>query len=114
MLNRKHRFHGHNSLNYVYRRGKIVRSPYCAMHFAKGKYDNYRVAVVVNKKVAKSAPHRNRIRRRLYEAIRQLADDLLTNQDIVVTVFDEQFLNLEAKEIDNSIKRQLEQIAKLS
>jgi ribonuclease P protein component len=83
------------------------------MKFVSGKHNNYRVAVVVSKKVAKSAPSRNRIRRRLYEAIR-LNDTKLTNQDIVVTIFDERFLEMPSIDLQKSIKRQLEQIAKWS
>jgi ribonuclease P protein component len=83
------------------------------MKFVGGKYDNYRVSVVVSKKVAKSAPDRNRIRRRVYEAIR-LNDKTLKNQDIVVTIFDNRFLDLPSEDLHKSIKRQLEQIAKWS
>lgn len=112
MLSKIHRFHGHTSLNFVYRKGDTVRSPYCAMRFAPGKYDTFRVAVVVSKKVAKAAPDRNRIRRRVYESIRLLAPGLLTNQDIVVTIFDDRFLTLPHDELTDSIKRQLTHIAK--
>lgn len=109
MLSKKHRFHGHNSLNYVYRRGATARSPFCAMRYVPGKYENYRVAVVVSKKVAKSAPKRNRIRRRVYEAVR-LASDKLTNQDIVITIFDDRFLSMEHSQLQDSINRQIDQI----
>jgi len=112
MLAKIHRFHRRGSLNYVYRKGQITRSPYCLMRFAKGKNDFYRIAVVVNKKVAKSAVVRNRIRRRIYEVIRLQADGLLTNQDIVVTVFDDRCLTLPHQELTSTIRRQLEQIAK--
>jgi ribonuclease P protein component len=112
MLAKIHRFHKLGSLNYVYRKGKIIRSSYCSMRFARGKHDFYRIAVVVNKKVAKSAVVRNRIRRRVYEAIRLQADGLLTNQDIVVTIFDDRFLDTPYQELAASIKNQLDQIAK--
>jgi len=110
VLAKKHRFHGHSSLNYTYRRGDTVRSPFCAMRYTPGKYDAYRVAIVVSKKVAKSAPHRNRIRRRLYEVIRLLAPKYLTNQDVVVTIFDDKFLNMPYEEMYESIERQLQQL----
>lgn len=110
MLAKKHRFHGHNSLNYVYRKGETVRSPYCAMRFVLGKGPDYRVAVVVSKKVAKAAPARNRIRRRVYETVRLLAPGRLSNQDIVVTIFDDRFLTLPHSELYETIERQLDQI----
>ena len=112
MLSKQHRFHGHGSLNYVYRSGMIVRSPYCAMKFVVGKTNTYRVAVVVAKKVDGSAIKRNRIRRRVFEAIRQQAEGLLTNQDIVVNVFDGRFLTMPYDEMLQSIKRQLREIAR--
>jgi ribonuclease P protein component len=113
VLSKTNRFHGYGSLNYVYRKGQTSRSPYCAMKFVPGKYDNYRVSVVVSKKVAKSAPERNRIRRRVYEAIR-LNDKSLKNQDIVITIFDDRFLTMPFDELQKSIRRQLRQIAKWS
>jgi ribonuclease P protein component len=114
VLAKEHRFHGPGSLNYTYHKGQIVRSPYCAMKFVPGKHDIYRVAVVVAKKVDKSAPVRNRIRRRVFEAIRTQADGLLTNQDIIVNVFDDSFLTMPYAKLAESIKRQLKAISKLS
>jgi ribonuclease P protein component len=114
MLTKEHRFHGPGSLNYAYRRGHTVRSPYCSMKCVSGKYDTYRIAIVVAKKVEKSAPARNRIRRRIYEAIRTQADGLLTNQDIIVSVFDDRFLTMPYQEMADSIRRQLKAISKLS
>lgn len=113
MLSKKHRFHGYGSLNYAYKRGKTIRSPFCSMRFVPGKYDDYRVSVVVSKKVAKSAPHRNRIRRRVYEAVR-LNDQALKNQDIVITIFDDKFLELPTEELHSTIKRQLTAISRMS
>ncbi len=111
MLAKKHRFHGHSSLNYTYRRGETSRSPYCAIRYTKGKLDEYRVAVVVSKKVAKAAPKRNRIRRRVYEVVRLLAPKYLVNEDVVITIFDDRFVNLPYDELVSSIERQLDQIA---
>lgn len=112
MLSKKNRFHGLGSLNQVYRRGSSIRSPYCAIKFLRpGKTDNFRVAVVVSKKVAKSAPKRNLIRRRVYEAIR-LNADLLKNEDLVVNIFDDRFAELPFDQLCSSIKRQLVQITR--
>lgn len=84
------------------------------MRYTKGKYDEYRIAVVVSKKVAKVAPDRNRIRRRVYEAVRALAPQYLTNQDVVVTIFDDRFIAMPHDELHASIERQLQQIAQNS
>ena len=114
MLAKEHRFHGPGPIGQVYRRGQTVRSPYCAMKFLPGKQgDPYRVAVVVAKKVDKSAPNRNRIRRRVYEVIRTQPDGL-TNQDIVINIFDDRFLTMPHDEMVNSIKRQLKEVCDFS
>lgn len=110
MLAKINRFHGYNSLNYVYRRGKIVRGPYCSMRFVPNRNDNFRIAVVISKKVAKSAPDRNRIRRRVYEAIRNHAKENPINQDIVVTIFNNRFLEATNLELNEAIKHQLSEI----
>jgi ribonuclease P protein component len=113
MLAKEHRFHGQNAISHVYRKAQTVRSPFCAMKFLPGKPNEpYRVAVVVAKKVEKSAPGRNRIRRRVYEAIRTQAEGLLTSQDIVVSIFDDKFLTMPYDELAKSIKRQLQDISK--
>lgn len=110
MISRKHRFHGHNSLRYVYQHGKTVRGPLTALKYiSNSKRREYRVAVVVSKKISKSAVKRNRIRRRLYEAVR-LHEPLLTGPyDIVITVFNEQLAAMPAADLQRAIRAQLRQ-----
>lgn len=110
MLAKKHRFHGPAGLTRAYQKGTTVRSQFCAARFVVGKRPNYRIAVVVSKKVAKAAPGRNRIRRRIYEVVRLNADNYLTNQDVVITVFDARLSSIEHKELEEIIIRLLEQI----
>lgn len=68
MIAKKNRFHGHNSVSRV--RGQSVHAPLFSVYYARNRRRDYRMAVVVSKKTAKSAVVRNRIRRRLYEAVR--------------------------------------------
>jgi ribonuclease P protein component len=69
VIAKKHRFRGHNSVAKV--RGGAARSQHCSLYFAKNKKgSDYKMAVVVSKKVSKLAVERNRIRRRLYETVR--------------------------------------------
>ncbi len=64
MISRKHRFHGYGSLKYVYKNGAAVRGPLFAIKFVENpKRDTYRLAVVISRKINKSAVARNRIRR---------------------------------------------------
>ena len=67
----------------------------------------YRLAIVVNKKVNKSAVARNRIRRRLYEVIRGLEDQITEPYDLVLTVFNTRFGDLPSDEVSQLIEDQL-------
>ena len=106
MITKINRFHGYGSLNYVYRKGQVVRGPYCMIKFVVNpKRKDYRAAVVVSKKVHKSAVVRNRIRRRIYEIIRSA--NIQKNVDIVLVVFDEYLACAPAQELQQDIKSQL-------
>ena len=81
------RFHGHNSLRYVYANGKAVRSQQVTVKWVKNSHRTKpRVSVVVSKKVIKSAVGRNRIRRRVYEYMRTHLPNLNDVYDVVVIV----------------------------
>lgn len=108
MISRKHRFHGYGSLKHVYQRGTTVRGPLFAVKSLQNpKRDSYRLAVVVSKKVNKSAVARNRMRRRLYEAVRLVGDDILRPYDIVMTVFSESVLEEPTDSLARQVKKQL-------
>lgn len=110
MISRKNRFHGYGSLKYVYQNGQTVRGPLCAVKFTPNtKRTEYRLAVVVSKKVHKSAVIRNRIRRRLYEAVRLLAGDIQQPYDIVITVFTDQLATIPSEELARVVRAQLKQ-----
>lgn len=110
MITRKNRFHGYNSLRYVYQNGQTVRGPLCAMKFVRNdRRKDYRLAVVVSKKVHKSAVVRNRIRRRLYEAFRLESPHITQPYDIVVTVFNEQIATISGDEVKKLVHAQLRQ-----
>jgi len=95
MISVRHRFHGYGSLKAVYQRGQTVRSPMINLKFAqRDSRRPYRAAVVVSRKVSKSAVVRNRIRRRLYELVRQQESSIKPGSDLVFTVFDERVAEL--------------------
>lgn len=81
------RFHGHGALRYVYKNGT---AKYGAMMTIKSVSNSRRktprIAVVVSKKVLKSAVGRNRIRRRVYELFRHELPQLNQACDIVCIV----------------------------
>jgi ribonuclease P protein component len=110
MIGRKNRFHGHGSLRYVYRNGQTVRGPLCALKFAvNDRRTEYRLAVVVSKKVHKSAVVRNRIRRRLYETFRLQSPQFKQPYDMVLTVFNEQVATISNEELQKLVRAQLKQ-----
>lgn len=110
MISRINRFHGYGSLRYVYKNGQTVRGPLCAIKYVNNpKRNQYRLAVVVSKKVSKSAVVRNRIRRRLYEAVRLEAPAMKAPHDIVITVFNEQLATIPSPDITKLIRAQLKQ-----
>lgn len=74
----------------------------------------YRVAVVVSKKVSKSAVVRNRIRRRVIENIRSLEGQISQPYDLVVTIFDEKVATMPAEELTDVLKNLLRQAGVVS
>lgn len=110
MISRAHRFHGYGSLRFVYRNGQTVRGPVMAIKYCQNpKRDSYRAAVVVSKKVDKSAVGRNRIRRRIYETLRGYEPAIKEPYDIVITVFNDELASLSPKQLQKMIHSQLSQ-----
>jgi ribonuclease P protein component len=109
MISGKHRFHGYGSLKYVYQRGQTTRGPlFSIKSVINPKRSNYRLAVVVSKKVHKSAVARNRIRRRIYEAFRLFEPDIAEPYDLVLTVFSDTAESEPIEKIHSQIKKQLQ------
>jgi len=71
------------------------------------KRKDYRMAVVVSKKTAKSAVVRNRIRRRLYEAVR--VQETLNSQpyDVVFVVQNPDLATVGAQELSMQVQKAL-------
>jgi len=104
MIPFKNRFHGHNSLRYVYKNGNAIRS---RLFTIKATYNKHRkesrVAVVISKKVLKSAVKRNKVRRRLYELIRYQLPNLNGVYDIVVIISSGEILSIEHVDLSNQL-----------
>ncbi len=69
--------------------------------------ETYRAAVVVSRKVHKSAVVRNRIRRRIYEIIQSQEDLIDGPQDIIITVFHDSVVDLPHNQLEHFVKKQL-------
>ena len=104
MIARPHRFHGYNSLKPVYRAGQTVRGPLMSLRYSTREARRpYRVAVVVSRKVHKSAVVRNRIRRRLYEIVRRSSDQLPGGRDLVFTIFSDQVATIDVGKLEKIV-----------
>ena len=110
MISTRHRFHGYGSLKYTYRHGRTVRGPLCALRYVRNdRRTTYRLAVVVSRKVSKSAVVRNRIRRRLYETVRTFEAGIHEPYDLILTVFGENVAELPNHELERLVQAQLKQ-----
>ena len=111
MLERKHRFHGYSSLKKVYPKTKTIRGGFVSLRYAErppGK--PYRVAVVVGRKVHKSAVKRNRIRRRIYEAVR-MSHSIPSSTDLIFNVYSDQLAEIEYKKLQEQINELLTKVS---
>lgn len=100
MINRKHRFHGRSSLRFVYQKGNTVRGALGTLKYVRNpRRTEYRMAVVVSRKVHKSAVVRNRIRRRIYEVVRMREKDITGPYDLVFSVFSDQVADMPTDEL---------------
>ena len=103
MLDRQHRFHGLTSLTAVHRRGTAVRGQLMALRYLRRQpADQYRLAIIVSRKVHKSAVQRNRVRRRIYELVRQFK--ITEPYDLVLSVFSDQVITLEPAQLEQLVR----------
>ena len=99
MLAKKYRFHSRGGVRYVYQKGKTVRKPKMSLVFCDNTRGFTRVAVVVSKKVTKTAVSRNRIRRRVYEALRENFKYIPLKRDYVFVVYSVDILTIPYAEL---------------
>lgn len=111
MIPFKNRFHGHNSLRYVYKNGQAVRCRLLTIKYIKNPHRKQsRAAVVISKKILKSAVGRNRIRRRIYEYIRVKMLDMAISHDIVFIISSSELLNMPYIEMISQLDQLFEQM----
>ena len=108
MLAQKYRFHSRGGVRYVYQKGKTIRTPVLSLIYTPNSHHHQRFGVVVSKKVLKSAVGRNRIRRRLYEAIRLELPEFTTEQDCLFVVFSKSILDTPFRDLRYQVHELLE------
>jgi ribonuclease P protein component len=100
MISQKYRFHGHGSLNYLHRNGKTGRAAHLVIKFVPNqKRQLPRFAVVVSKKIFKSAVKRNRVRRRIFEIIRLNIRPDSPSVDAMINVYSGAVLDMPPAEL---------------
>jgi len=108
MIPFKNRFHGHNSVSYVYKHGHIERSRFATLKTTKNpKRKESRLTVVISKKILKSAVKRNRVRRRVYEYLRTQIPNITGAHDIVIIITSPEILISSHQEVTDSIGKML-------
>lgn len=110
MLSFPFRFHGHSSLRYVYKNGQAIRSHLVTIKYSANPHrTKSRYSVVVSKKVHKSAVGRNRIRRRIYEVIRQENPRITGVYDVAIIVVSSEVLSISSDELTTLIRELFDQ-----
>ncbi len=109
MISSLYRFHGHNSLRYVYSNGRAIRSQLFTVKYVANNRRKYsRFSVVISKKVLKSAVGRNRVRRRLYEYIRLHLADFSGVYDVVIICTSSELRSLPYAELSSQLDQLFE------
>lgn len=111
MLEKKYRFHGHGSLRYLYKNNHTARSRHFLLRYVTNKQRVHsRLTIIVGKKVYKSSAKRNRIRRRVYEAVQKFWPEFSQGYDIAITVYSAEVFLLPYDHLVAEIKQLLSQI----
>ncbi len=105
MIPKSLRFHGHGTMRHVYKNADTYHSRLFTVKVSKHPFrKSSRLAVVVSKKVHKSAVGRNRIRRRVYELLRHHVADFIEPRDVVVIVVSGETLHVAHEELASSLE----------
>lgn len=104
MISARYRFHSRGGVRYTYQNGKTFRTSKVSLVFAENVRKKQRFAVVVNKKVLKSAVGRNRIRRRVYEAIRLERENVKAPADCIFVVYNKEVATMDFQELRNIVR----------
>lgn len=101
-----YRFHGHNSLSYVYQHGQSQRSSSLTFKYLQNKYrKKSRISVVISKKITKSAVERNRIRRRIYNIVRLYLKQFKLTVDLVIIINNNDINKMPYLDLKNKIEQ---------
>lgn len=103
MLSQKYRFHSRGGVNFVYQKGTTLRAPHLSLVYMPNNRGFRRFAIIVSKKVLKSAVGRNRIRRRVYEAIRLADPSSLPPIDCIFIIHNRNYATMSFSELCTTV-----------
>lgn len=103
MLSQSYRFHSRGGVNHTYQKGKTIRTPLMSLVYTPNTQHYQRFGVVVSKKVLKSAVGRNRIRRRVYEAIRLELPEYTYHMDCLFVIYNKSVMSMSFRELRSLI-----------
>lgn len=109
MLSRRYRFHSRGGVHYTYKHGRMFRGAKISLIANENSRKKQRFAVVISKKILKSAVGRNRIRRRVYEAIRLEFPRIKKPIDCIFLIYSKDILTVEFKELRKILQDLLKQ-----
>lgn len=115
MISRHHRFHGRAGLRKVFQNGSGARGRTMALRYSYApNRPTSRVAVIVAKKIFKSAVKRNRIRRRIFNIVRHELSTLQPGTDMVITVLTPDVLTMPHSELVSELTKLLSRLPRRS
>lgn len=103
MLARKYRLRTTKDVARVYRRGQAVRGSSMSLKWLANQQGHMRAAVVVSKKVAPRAPLRNRIRRRVYEHLRQISAVQEQPVDLIFNIYSDELATMPSEKLNQQL-----------
>jgi ribonuclease P protein component len=104
MISAQYRFHSRGGIKHTYAKGAHIRGQEISLVVVNNTgRKSSRFAVVVSKKVLKSAVGRNRIRRRVYEVIRCEMPKIKSVHDAVLSVYSQNVKEMPSRELKNII-----------
>ena len=109
MISSKYRFHSRGGVKYTYKNGQTIRHQNINLIYNKNTRGKQRFAAVVSKKILKSAVGRNRIRRRIYEAIRYELKNIKQPIDCIFVIYSKDYQTKPFSEIKQDIRVLLKQ-----
>ena len=108
MLSKKYRLKKKKDFERVVKKGRPLQGRFLVLKFIKNKQGESRIGFIVSKRVSKKAVLRNKAKRRLRAAVRELILHLKEGYDIIIfsraSIIDAQFQEIK-QDIEQAFKR---------